>query len=80
MTQVSILGEKLAVVRVDGVDDFKAPGRPIALVSNIQVEYRPAPQRAPAPRRRWRPEPRAQSPYSNQTAAPSSHAAPTPAP
>ena len=52
VTQVSILGEKLAVVRVDGVDDFKAPGRPIALVSNIQVEYRPAPQRAPATRRR----------------------------
>ena len=52
VTQVSILGEKLAVVRVDGVDDFKAPGRPIALVSNIQVEYRPAPQRAGATRRR----------------------------
>jgi len=53
VTQISILGEKLAVVRVDGVDDFKAPGRPIALVSNIRVEYRPAPpKRAPATRRR----------------------------
>jgi hypothetical protein len=50
--QVSILGEKLSVVRVDGVDDFRAPGRPIALVSNIQVEYQPAPQKAPARRRR----------------------------
>jgi len=51
VTQVSILGEKLAVVRVDGQDNFTAPGRPIALVSNVQVEYRPAPQRAPARRR-----------------------------
>jgi hypothetical protein len=46
--QVSILGEKLSVVRVDGVDDFRAQGRPIALVSNIQVEYRPGPTK-PAP-------------------------------
>ena len=52
VTQVSILGEKLAVVRVDGVDDFKATGRPIAIVSNVMVEYRPAPQRAPAARPR----------------------------
>jgi hypothetical protein len=51
--QVSIMGEKLAVVRVDGVDDFRAPGRPIALVSNIRVEYRPAPPpKAPARKRR----------------------------
>jgi hypothetical protein len=53
VTQVSILGEKLAVVRVDGTDTFSAPGRPMALVSNIQIEYRPAPPpRAPARRRR----------------------------
>ena len=43
VTQLSILGEKLAVVRVDGADDFKASGRPIAIVSNIMVEYRPVP-------------------------------------
>jgi hypothetical protein len=47
---VSIVGEKLAVVRVDGTDNFTAPGRPIALVSNMTLEYRPAP--ATRPRRR----------------------------
>ncbi len=52
VTQVSILGEKLSVVRVDGNDIFSASGRPMALVSNIQVEYRPVPPRAPVPRRR----------------------------
>ena len=51
VTQMSILGEKLAVVRVDAADDFRASGRPIAVVSNIMVEYRPIPQRAPAARR-----------------------------
>jgi hypothetical protein len=49
---VSILGEKLNVVRVDGVDDFSITGRPIAVVSNVMLEYRPAPaRRAPARRR-----------------------------
>jgi hypothetical protein len=47
---VSILGEKLSVLRVDGTDNFNAPGRPIALVSNVMLEYRPAP--APRSRRR----------------------------
>jgi hypothetical protein len=47
---VSILGEKLSVVRVDGNELFTAPGRPIALVSNVSLEYRPAP--APRTRRR----------------------------
>jgi hypothetical protein len=46
---VSILGEKLSVVRVDGTDNFSAPGRPVAVVSNVNLEYRPAPVR---PRRR----------------------------
>jgi len=48
---VSILGEKLTVVRPDGVDSFTSPGRPIAVVSGVTIEYRPAPAR-PAPRRR----------------------------
>lgn len=39
--QVSILGEKLAVVRPDGTDNFTAPGRPIATISNVMIEYRP---------------------------------------
>jgi hypothetical protein len=52
---VSILGEKLTVLRdpttSNGVDNFSASGRPIALISNVMVTYRPAPAR-PAPRRR----------------------------
>lgn len=47
---VSILGEKLTVLRVDGTDNFTSPGRPIALVSNVMLEYRPGP--VPRPRRR----------------------------
>jgi hypothetical protein len=41
--QVSILGEKLSVVRVDGEDTFSASGRPMAIVSNVMVEYKPPP-------------------------------------
>ena len=55
VTQVSILGEKLSVVRVDGVDDFRASGRPIAIVSNVIVDTRPDPSarqlRSPAARK-----------------------------
>jgi hypothetical protein len=51
--RVSILGEKLAVVRLDGVDNFTLPGQPVAIISNVMLEYRPAPpKRTPAPRRR----------------------------
>jgi hypothetical protein len=51
---VSILGEKLSVIRPDAEapDTFVAPGRPIAVISNVTIEYRPAPVRRPAPRRR----------------------------
>jgi hypothetical protein len=50
---VSILGEKLAVERLDGVDSFTLPGQPVAIISNVTLEYRPAPpKRTPAPRRR----------------------------
>ncbi len=49
---VSLLGERLTVVRADGVDTFTAPGRPIALISNVQVQYQPAPvPRRPARKR-----------------------------
>jgi hypothetical protein len=48
---VSILGEKLTVIRADGNDNFSAPGRPIAIISNVTLEYRSAPtRRAPARR------------------------------
>jgi hypothetical protein len=55
-TAVSILGEKLTVVRPDGIDRFTSPGRPVAVISDVTLEYRPAPVRAaparPAPARR----------------------------
>jgi hypothetical protein len=52
--RVSILGEKLIVERLDGPpDNFLLPGQPVAIVSNVMLEYRPAPpKRTPAPRRR----------------------------
>ena len=46
---VSILGEKLSVDRLDGPpDNFTTPGRPVAVISNVMLEYRPAPARRPA--------------------------------
>lgn len=48
-TEVCILGEKLAVRRFDIDETFSAPGRPIALISNVMVEYVAAPaKKAPA--------------------------------
>ena len=41
VTEVSILGEHLEVIRRDGRERYSAPGRPIAVVSNVAVEYRP---------------------------------------
>ena len=41
--QVSILGEKLTVERQDGTTTYAQPGRPIADVSNVMIEYKPAP-------------------------------------
>jgi hypothetical protein len=41
--QVSILGEKLTVERLDGTATYSSPGRPIAVVSNVMIEYRPLP-------------------------------------
>ena len=53
--KVSILGEKLAAERLDGVDNFTLPGQPVAIISNVMLEYHPAPpkpaRRAPARKR-----------------------------
>ncbi len=46
---VSILGEKLTVVNVDGTENFSTAGRPIAIISNVTVEYTPAPVRKTKP-------------------------------
>jgi NAD(P)-dependent dehydrogenase (short-subunit alcohol dehydrogenase family) len=40
---VSVLGEKLLAVGVDGTETIAAPGRPIAIISNVVVDYKPAP-------------------------------------
>jgi len=47
--QVSLLGERLTVERADGTATFTTQGRPIAVVSNLQIEYRPGPARRPGP-------------------------------
>ena len=49
VTQVSILGERLVVKGLEGDESFVSPGRPIAVLSNANVEYTPARRR---PRRR----------------------------
>ena len=46
--QVSLLGEKLTVERADGVATYSQPGRPIGVVSNVWLEYRPGPPPKPA--------------------------------
>lgn len=49
--QVSILGEKLTVERAEGSFTYTSAGRPIAIISNVSIEYRlPAPARRPASR------------------------------
>jgi hypothetical protein len=64
---VSILGERLTVVRPDAADAdvFTAVGRPVAVVSNVQLTYRP--RRAAAPARR---APARKPPVKKQTATP----------
>jgi hypothetical protein len=46
--EVSILAEKLTVERADGTVTYSSPGRPAAVISNVMIEYRPAPARATA--------------------------------
>jgi hypothetical protein len=48
---VSILGEKLTVERADGNATYESEGRPIAVISNVTIEY----QAAPPPRTPARP-------------------------
>jgi hypothetical protein len=49
--KVSILGEKLTVERLDGSATYSSPGRPIAVISNVKIEYRPGPPPKPAKKR-----------------------------
>jgi hypothetical protein len=41
--EISLLGEKVTVNRPDGNATYSSPGRPIAVVSNVMIEYRPVP-------------------------------------
>jgi hypothetical protein len=45
--QVSILGEKLIHERIDGSATYTSPGRPIAVISDLMVEFRPPPPPPP---------------------------------
>jgi hypothetical protein len=47
--EVSILGEKLTVERLDGNATYTQPGRPIADISHVMIEYRPPPPPKPVP-------------------------------
>jgi hypothetical protein len=40
VTEISIVGLSLEVQRVDGRQTFEAVGRPVAVISDVQVEYR----------------------------------------
>jgi hypothetical protein len=44
--KVSLLGEKLIVERAEGTATYATPGRPIAVISNVMIEYRPTPARS----------------------------------
>jgi hypothetical protein len=51
LNEVTILGERLTVVRSDGQPaTYTAAGRPIAIISDVTVEYTPAPAPARKPR------------------------------
>jgi hypothetical protein len=48
-SQVSILGEKLIVDRLEGSATYASAGRPIAVISNVMIEYHPEPPPKPVP-------------------------------
>jgi hypothetical protein len=50
--EVSILGEKLTVERQDGSTTYTQPGRVIAAISDVMIEYRPGPPPRPATKKR----------------------------
>ena len=52
VTEVSLLGEKLAVLSLNGPETFTAVQRPIAAVSNVNVDYQPPKPPAKTPARK----------------------------
>ena len=49
---VSLVGLRLTETRVDGTDTFLTTGRPVAIVSNVMLQYRPGPPPRTPTRRR----------------------------
>lgn len=49
VNELSLLGERLSVTTSNGTETFTSAQRPIAVVSNVNVEYQPAPAK-PAPK------------------------------
>ncbi len=49
---VSVVGLKLTEARIDATEAFAATGRPVAIISNVMLEYRPAPPPRTPTRRR----------------------------
>jgi hypothetical protein len=49
-----ISGARLTIERVGGTEVVTAPGRPYAVISAVEIEYRPAPPPAPPKPRRPR--------------------------
>ena len=47
--EVILTGERLSIERVGGTEVITAPGRPYAVVSGVEIEYRPAPPAPPKP-------------------------------
>ena len=50
-SEVRLLGERLTVHGFDGRSVFTATGRPVAIVSNVEVEYRPSRAKRPPARK-----------------------------
>lgn len=50
--RVFLVGERLVVETLDGRDTLAAAGRPVAIVSNLRVEYRPVPAKPPAKKKK----------------------------
>ena len=55
--EVILSGERLSIERVGGTEEITAPGRPYAVVSGVEIEYRPAPP-PPPPKSKANPKPK----------------------
>ena len=53
--EVILSGERLSIERVGGTEVVTAPGRPYAVVSGVEIEYRPAPP-PPPPKAKAKPK------------------------